>query len=115
MSVVILVGLIGLVTYEHFSRGTAPAAIEVQPHLADVRRNADAYYLPVEVANRGDLTARDVRIRLSLTPSGGEPQSSELLIDFLAGGATAHGTAVFRSDPSRGELRIDVLSYLDPS
>ena len=35
--------------------------------------------------------------------------------DRFPGGATAHGTAVFRADPRRGALGVGGVSYLDPS
>jgi uncharacterized protein (TIGR02588 family) len=103
----------GLLGYQHVVDGTRPAVVEVEPRLADVRREAEVYYLPVEVINRGDLTAGDVRVRLRLASEASQ-EFADLLIPLLAGGATAHGTAVFRADPSAGRLAVDSLSFPQP-
>lgn len=114
MSGAIVLALIGLVTYEHFAYGTEPAIIVAEPRLDELRPAANAYYLPVMVTNRGGQVAEAVIVRVSLQAGQGEPESSELTIDFLAGRASAEGTAVFREDPSRGRLTASVLSYLQP-
>jgi uncharacterized protein (TIGR02588 family) len=114
VSLAILLGLAGLLTYQQLAGGARPATIVVSPRLEALRREADAHYLPVEIANRGDTTVQDVRVRLSLTSEGRQPESAELLITFLAGGETARGTVVFREDPTRANLSIDGVSYLDP-
>jgi uncharacterized protein (TIGR02588 family) len=43
--------------------------------------------------------------------SDGSSQASEFTLDFLAGGETREGTAVFATDPSEGELTIAVASF----
>jgi uncharacterized protein (TIGR02588 family) len=114
ISLSILLALVGLVIYQYVAGGTAAAVIEVQPRLGEVRREGEAYYVPVDVRNRGERTAEDVRVRLSLEADGGAAESAELQVQFLAGGATEHGTVVFHSDPAGGNLSARVVSYLEP-
>jgi len=114
ISAAIVLSLISLVTYQQLTRGSRPPAIEVTPRLQAVRQAVGVYYVPVDIANRGDQTAEAVRVRLVHSSDGGRQQSSELEIDYLAGGATAHGTAVFREDPATGRLEVEMLSFLDP-
>jgi uncharacterized protein (TIGR02588 family) len=114
ISLAIVLALAGLVVYQYLVGGTRPPLVVVTPQLDAIRREADAYYLPVEVVNRGDKTAEDVRVLLSLSSDQGARQSAELGVDFLAGGETARWTVVFREDPSRGRLTVDMLSFLEP-
>jgi uncharacterized protein (TIGR02588 family) len=114
ISLTILLVLAGLVGYEAIVAGGRPPVIEVTPRLEAVRRVGDAYYLPIEIANSGEETAEDVRVRLSLASAGGEREATELLVPFLAGGATANATAAFRADPAAGGLTVDGVSFLEP-
>lgn len=114
ISVAILLVVIGLVGYQQLFGASQPAAIEVTPRLQQVRQEGGAYYLPVEVTNKGDKTAEDVRIEVSLSPDGRQKTSSELRTMFLAGHETSRGTVVFGEDPRRGALTTEVISYLQP-
>jgi uncharacterized protein (TIGR02588 family) len=109
ISVAVVLAVVGLIVFQELTGGDRPPTIEVLPNMEALRSDADAHYLPVEIANRGDLTAENVRVRLSL-PSG---EATELEIQFLAGGDSAEGTAVFSEDPSSG-LTVDVLGFLEP-
>ncbi len=114
ISAVILLLTIGPVTYQYFSRGVEPVAIEVKPRLEEVRERDGLYYLPIEVTNQGDQTAESVQVELSLQSGQRHSETSELQIQFLAGGAIQEGTVIFRQDPSKGRLEVDVISYLKP-
>ena len=114
LGVALIALLVGLVCWQELIRRSEPATIEARPRLELVRRSGEAYYLPIDVVNRGGATVQDVRVRLNLTPSGGEVEEADFRIQFLDGGATAHGTAVLRTDPARGALRVDVVSYVAP-
>ena len=113
VSSAILLSVVGFLVYHQLSAGDVAPVIEVQPRLEAVRAVGGAYYLPLEVVNGGGATAQDVRVLVSIG-SGGERETSELLIDFLAGGATAKGVVIFRQDPRQRPLEVDVLSYLEP-
>ena len=114
ISSVILLALIGTLTYLQFTSGEQPAVIEARPRLEALRRDGGVFYLPVEISNTGGATAQDVRVVISVPTDQGQPESAELMIDFLARGATQQGTAVFHSDPRLRPLQVDVISYLDP-
>jgi uncharacterized protein (TIGR02588 family) len=110
ISLTIIVGLVALVTYVSITGGNEPPIVEARPLAAEVRHEGDAYYLPVAVTNRGGRTAEQVLIQAELAGDGSS-ETSEFTIDFLAGGETTEGTAVFAKDPSAGELTVDVASF----
>ena len=111
IGVVLIVGLVGLVTYLYVSGGNQPPAIVATPLDQEIRHEEGAYFLPIAVTNRGDQTAEDVMIQAELAAGQEAPEMSEFTIDFLAGGETEEGTAVFSTDPLAGELTIDVASF----
>ena len=111
ISVLLILGLVALVTYVSITGGNEPPIVETRPLAGEIRQEGEAYYLPVAVTNLGGRTAEEVLIQAELVGSDGSPQETEFTIDFLAGGETAEGTAVFATDPLRGELTVEVASF----
>ena len=114
ISLLIVVGVVALIAYQQVAGGNRPAAIDVQWQLQDVRQEAGAYYVPVEVTNRGDATAEDVRIRPAFSAGGDRRDLAEIVIPFLAGGETVRGTIALPEDPARGTLTVTSTSFVRP-
>ena len=109
----VLLTLTGLLVYQHLVGGSSPPVIEVQPRPAEARQVGGLYYLPLEIVNRGDQTAQDVRVLLAPSPSP-DAEPAEILIDYLAGGASASATAVFAEPPIEGDVLVKRLSFREP-
>jgi uncharacterized protein (TIGR02588 family) len=114
ISLAVLLIVVGLLGYEHFTRGSAPPALAVQPRLQEVRHEGDRYYLPVEVMNTGDGTAGDVLVEVTLAAPGQDEEQAEFTILFLAGGQRTTGTVILQGDPTQGDLQAEVHSYTTP-
>jgi uncharacterized protein (TIGR02588 family) len=113
VSLLIVVGMIGLITFLHFRQGRQPTIIHVTPQLAEVRHEKGRFYLPVDVENTGGKTAENVWVEITLSPAEGEPETGKFVIAFLANHAASTGVVIFRQDPAQGELAASV-SYLEP-
>ena len=113
VSGVLILAIVGLVTYLAVSGTKSPPVIAAAPLTDEIRREAGSYYLPIEVTNRGGQTAEAVLVRGELTAAG-TPETAEFTIDFLANGETAEGTFVFATDPLAGDLTVDVVSFQPP-
>ncbi len=111
ISIILILGLLALVTYVSITGGNQPPIVEARPLDQEIRHEGESYYLPVSVTNRGGRTAQEVVIQAELAGSDGSSEASEFTLDFLAGGETREGTAVFATDPLAGELTIDVASF----
>jgi uncharacterized protein (TIGR02588 family) len=111
ISIILILGLLALVTYVSMTGGNEPPIVEARPLDQEIRHEGESYYLPVAVTNRGGRTAEEVVIQAELAGSDGSSEASEFTLDFLAGGETREGTAVFATDPLAGELTIDVASF----
>jgi len=111
ISIALILGLVILVTYVSIVGGGEPPIVEARPLPDQIRQEGESYFLPVAVTNRGGQTAEEVTIQAELSSSNGSAETSEFTLDFLAGGETREGTAVFASDPDVGELTVDVASF----
>ena len=113
ISALIVVGLVGLLTHQHLTRGTDPPRIEVQPQIERIQAVNGAHYLPVRVTNRGDRLAQDVQVQIFLTTGGGAPEFASFRVDFLAGGESSDMVVSFREDPLKGVL-TNVVGFRRP-
>lgn len=114
ISVTLLIVVVGLVIFEYVSHGSRPAVIVVEPQPRAVRQEGDAFYLPVEISNRGDLTVEDIQVQISLSSSRGQHHLARLSLKLLAGGDTEQGVVVFPADPRQGDLTVDSISFFEP-
>jgi uncharacterized protein (TIGR02588 family) len=111
VSIVLILGLLALVTYVSMTGGDDLPIIEARPLPGEMRHEGETYFLPVAVTNRGGRTAEEVVVQAELAGRDGSSEASEFTLDFLAGGETREGTGVFATNPSEGELTIDVASF----
>jgi len=111
---VIVLVVVGLITYLYASGDSQPPVISVEPVLDSVRQDTGGFYIPVDITNTGDQTAQDVEIEGELDTGSGAPEVAEFTIPFLAGGEQVQGTLVFQSDPEQGQLTARVTSFQDP-
>jgi uncharacterized protein (TIGR02588 family) len=114
VSLAILLGIFGGVSYLYLQGEEQPARIETEANLEDLRFEGDVFYLPVEVVNSGDQTVEEVVVQAELDTGSGPPVSAEITVTFLAGGERAKGTFIFGSDPRQGTLTVQAVSYREP-
>jgi uncharacterized protein (TIGR02588 family) len=109
ISLLILLGIIGLVLAMWANSASAPAQFTLEP--GDVRQANGLYYLPVTIANTGDETAAQVMLE-GIVTAGEDEEEATTTIDFLPGHAQAEAVLIFSHDPSDAELRV--VSYQKP-
>jgi uncharacterized protein (TIGR02588 family) len=106
--------LVALTTYSYLTQSSEPASIEVEPRLDQTFQSGSRFSVPVAVHNYGGATGEDVKVRVDLTAADGRQETAEWQIEFLPGGSTSRGVAVFGSDPRQGQVRAGVVSYREP-
>jgi uncharacterized protein (TIGR02588 family) len=114
ISSLIVLSLIGLTSYFYLTVSTAPASVEVEPHLSQTYQAGGRFYLPVTVRNSGGETGEEVRVRVTLTDTSGRQEEAEFQVQFLAGGGSSRAMVAFGSDPRQGQIEAGVTSYLEP-
>ncbi len=103
----------GLILSETMRADGQPAVLVVQAAFEDVRQEGDHFYLPLQVRNEGSSTVADVLLQVRLAPAGGEPQTASITADFLAGGESVSGVAIFARRPTAETITF-VASYRQP-
>jgi uncharacterized protein (TIGR02588 family) len=114
ISTVILLAIVGAITWLSFNGEERPPVIAVEADLERLREEENGYYLPVTIRNDGDRTVEDVIVQGELVVSESEPETVDITISFLAGGESVEGVMVFRSDPAQGDLTTGATSYKEP-
>ena len=114
ISIAILALLFGAIGFFYLSGNDTVAIIEVTPLTEQVRAEGEQFLLPVEITNTGEQTASSVSVTVSLMVDGEEEQSADFSVDFLAGGASERGVALFTTDPATGEITVTAVSYMEP-
>jgi uncharacterized protein (TIGR02588 family) len=113
-SLLVVLAVFGMVVFLMFTESGKPAAISVTPEIGSIRQQDGMYYVPVKVENKGGLGAQAVLVRVTLEGDNGEKTETEFTVDFLAGGASADGVAIFRENPADKNLTAECISYLKP-
>lgn len=113
-SIAIIAAIVAVISVLYIGGGDQPPQIVTEPQLDRLRHDDGGFYLPVRVTNTGDRTIENLVVQAELDTGSGQPRTSELSLDFVAGGETLQGTFVFAEDPTGGELSIGAASYTEP-
>ena len=78
-----------------------------------VREVDRQFHVDVVVANNGDRTAANVQVSATLDIRG-RSFASDQTVDFLAGSEAVELVFIFKDDPAKGQLTVDVTGYARP-
>lgn len=114
ISTVVILLVVGAITYSYLNKRDLPANISVKLQNDKIEKLSGEYYLPLEVRNEGSSVAEDVRVTVTHTVDKKE-EKSEFTIHFLPGQGTQKAFVAFKQDPSKkGTIETDIGSYLKP-
>lgn len=110
VSAAVVATVVGLIAIEipQSRRPPMPVATKGVP----MARGA-VFVVPVEVENRGERTAQDVQVQVTLTVDGEEHEGDQV-VDFLSGGEAEQMEFLFDVDPDAGEVEVRVTGYTVP-
>lgn len=103
-SLAIVLGLVGYIAYDHFTKGNDPPAVMVEAAGKPSSRTDGTYQLNITVRNEGDLPAENVIVHVS----GSGQETADVQIDFLSGHEEQTHTVIFSEKPGDGRLRYTV-------
>jgi len=109
VALLVLAGVIGTVVVLWLSPQQAPPRFTIE--RGEVRRDGEAFHLPVTVRNTGNLTASEVTIEGTLSHEGRE-ETASTTFDFIPGRSSVAGVLVFSTDPAA--VNILVRSFQKP-
>jgi uncharacterized protein (TIGR02588 family) len=111
ISGLLIAAVVVAVGYFEVTSGDLPPTFQAEPQQAETRAGSDLFYVPVTVTNTGDEPAQEVRVRVELHTDE-TTDTAVFTLELLAPGASEEGVAVFTQDPSEGEIRAVVESFL---
>ena len=114
ISVVLLVGLVGMLLWLDLGRGDASARITTDLRFDSAYEHEGAWYLPVTFTNVGDRATEVLEVDIVRPIDGEQPETSTLAYTFVAGGEQVDGTAVFDEKPTPDTIEVDVLAITEP-
>ena len=110
VSGVLVIALLIYLAYQGI-RPQEPPSFTLSVH--HVERLGDGYHVAIAVRNVGDSTAAEVAVRGALA-SGGDPETSETVLDFIPPRSTRQSVLLFAHDPAHGTLTLSVRGYNEP-
>jgi uncharacterized protein (TIGR02588 family) len=110
-SLVLVLTVIGYLTYEAVTTGDNPPRIIVSSGKAHEWNGL--YRVPIAAQNLGDQTAEGVMIEVTLE-GGGETETGEVAFAFLPRRSRREGWASFTRNPKTGKITARVRGYESP-
>ena len=110
-SLVAIAIVVGVLVLEGLTE-SAPADPLVEVRQAEARSGALGWIVPGTVSNAGDQAAEAVVLEAEATVAG-EPEKSEVTIDYLPAGSQIEIAFGFRGQPE-GEVSIRLVSFQVP-
>jgi uncharacterized protein (TIGR02588 family) len=83
----------------------------ITPRLDRVAQQEGRFVLPLDIANPGGRTIRDLQVRVEYRGAGGELRSMDLLVDYLGQSSEQVVYTYFRDDPRTLSIRAEAMSY----
>jgi uncharacterized protein (TIGR02588 family) len=112
ISAAILLFVVGVLVRSAVTTDRRPPELEV--HLGRAEAAGGLYRLPVEVHNRGDVTAVGAHVEVVLRRAGAEVERAEVVLSFVPRRSTRSGWAVFRQDPACCQVTARPVGFEAP-
>lgn len=109
---IVAIGLIVVILAVEGVSERRPADPRIELDTAQARMGAAGWIVPATVVNAGDEAAEAVVFEAAATV-GGEPETSELEVDFLPAGTEVEIAFAF-SDQPEGEITVRLVSFRSP-
>lgn len=112
ISTLLVVAVLGYLAFAAVTMGDSPALLVAE--VGEEVQQSQGFVVPVTITNRGDETAEDVQIEVTLSQNGSEIERSEFSIAFVPRRSSGDGWVMFRQNPADGQLSAKVLGYAQP-
>ena len=109
VSLALIVGMAGVVGYEHMTRENSPPQLSVM--MGEVVQGPNGFSVELVVENSGDRTAESVQVEASLE---GSSDRTEVVLQYVPYRSKRRAWVVLPSDPRQGRLITRVLGFEEP-
>lgn len=104
VSLFIVLGLIGYISYHHWTHSQRPPAVAIKPFPSWVRKADNVFYLPVFIQNKSNNALANLWVQISLSSPQSQVESVEMIIDYLPADDEQRRIVMFQNDPRKGTL-----------
>ena len=112
VSCVMIAAVVAILVHDAVTSSSSPPELHVV--LGAVDSTDAGFAVPVAVMNRGETTAEQAKIVVTLVEGNTEVESAELTIAFVPGKSRREGWAVFRRDPRCCRIAARAVSFEAP-
>lgn len=112
VSVLAVVGVVGFLIVDGIRDEGKPPTPIVELHRAEAYPTDHGWIVPATITNEGDTAAVALVLR-STAVVGGEPEESEITVDYLPAGTSVEVSLGFSAEPS-GEVTVQVIGFRLP-
>jgi uncharacterized protein (TIGR02588 family) len=112
IGLLLLVGSIGLLSYEALTSDMSPPDITIQ--IESVQAVTGGYVVTLRVMNSGTATAAAVRVEGVLKRAMTVIETSEMTIDYVPARSERSGGLFFQNDPQQFQREFRALGYQAP-
>ena len=112
VSVLAVIGVVGFLIVDGMTDEGRPPQPIVAAQPAEAYQTEHGWLLPASVTNEGDSAAEALVLRASADVAG-EPEESEITVDYLPAGTRVDVTFGFSAEPD-GEVSVQVVAFRLP-
>lgn len=112
LGLLIVLGMLGSIGYYGLTTSQSVPAVRIEHAGTDAVPGG--YVVRFRAVNSSSATAAALRIAGELRQGSAVVESGEAVLDYLPGRSERQGGFFFRQDPSRYELRLYPLGYVEP-
>lgn len=112
VGLLLLLGVFAVIGGEVVGADRGPPAFRVE--VVSVTPTDGGYLMSVDVHNTGGAPAAAVVVEGSVDHGGGEPETAEATLDFVADKSSKAAGLYFTQDPRQGAVELQARSYVEP-
>lgn len=112
VGLLLVLGVFAVIGREVVMADGGPPAFKVE--AVSVSPTDGGYLMSVNVRNTGGSPAASVVVEGRLAPRGGEPETAEATLDFVADESARTAGLYFTHDPRQGSVELRAKSYVEP-
>ena len=112
LGLLLILGMIGYLSYQVFKLGEKPPQLQVQ---AEYQADLDDYTYKVKVTNKGDETASNTNLKMTLYQDGKAQESGTFTIAYIPVQSEQLGWITFHTKRKPSDsLVVSSITYLRP-
>jgi uncharacterized protein (TIGR02588 family) len=108
----LVLSVFGVIGWQVFNDATTPPAITVE--VENVAPVQGGYRVLFRARNNAGEAAAQVEIEGTLSATGTEPETSQVVLDYIPGHSARQGGLFFTHDPRSGALAIHATGFAKP-